>query len=95
MGGLDMEKEILKLRIAETIKSFRTASGWSQEFMGENLRITVRAYGDLERGKYCCSSITLLFLLYLLGADNCWSLVESVCAEILRAEQQGRIAANN
>ena len=79
-----MEKEILKLRIAETIKSFRTASGWSQEFMGENLRITARG-----------SSITLLFLLRLLGADNCWSLVESVCTEILRAEQQGRIAANN
>lgn len=38
----------------------------TQEEMAEALRITSRAYGDLERGKYCFSSVALLFLLLML-----------------------------
>ena len=36
----------------------------SQEAMAEALRITPRAYGDLERGKYCASAFVLLLFAY-------------------------------
>ena len=38
--------------------------------MAERLRITSRAYGDLERGKYCFSAVALLFLLLMLSEDE-------------------------
>lgn len=44
----------------------RKRKGLSQEKFASQLGITSRAYGDLERGKYCFSTITLLFLLVML-----------------------------
>ena len=38
-----------------------------QEEMAEQLHITSRAYGDLERGRYCFSAAPLLFLLLMLS----------------------------
>lgn len=47
----------------------RTRKGLSQEKFASQLGITGRAYGDLERGKYCFSATALLFLLVMLD-DN-------------------------
>ena len=44
--------------------------------MAEQLRITSRAYGDLERGKYCFSAITLLFLMLMLSDDEWKAFLE-------------------
>ena len=39
------------------------------EAMAEQLRISSRAYSDLERGKYAASAPTLLFLFSMLEAE--------------------------
>ena len=54
--------------------------------LSEQLRITTRAYGDLERVKYCFSSFALLFLLKLSGKEECWKLVLSVCGEVAETD---------
>lgn len=43
----------------------RTKLGLTQVQMAEKLNIGSRAYADLERGKFCCSAITLVFFLLL------------------------------
>lgn len=43
----------------------RTKLGLTQNQMAEKLNIGSRAYADLERGKFCCSAITLVFFLLL------------------------------
>ena len=56
--------------LMEYTSTLRKSRALTQEEMAERLRITSRAYGDLERGKYCFSAITLLFLLLMLdGAE--------------------------
>lgn len=56
--------------LAEYTDTLRKARNLTQEKMAEHLRITSRAYGDLERGKYCFSTITLLFLLIMMTDDE-------------------------
>ena len=77
-----MYREIIKARLSEQARKIRRELGLSQEQMSEQLRITTRAYGDLERGKYCFSAFALLFLLRLSGKEACWELVLSVCREV-------------
>ena len=81
-----MYREIIKARLSEQARKTRRNLRWSQERMSEQLRITVRAYGDLERGKYCFSAFALLFLLRLMGKEECWELVRAVCEEIRETE---------
>ena len=66
-----MYREIMKARLSEQARKIRRELGLSQERMSEELRITTRAYGDLERGKYCFSAFALLFLLRLSGKEEC------------------------
>ena len=47
----------------------------TQEAMAEKLRISSRAYSDLERGRYAASAPTLLFLFSMLEADAQGALV--------------------
>ena len=77
-----MEKEIMKRQLSQAAWNLRHSLGWSQEVMSEYLGITPRAYGDWERGKYCCSAVTLLCFLFLLGERDCWLLVEAVFTQI-------------
>ena len=82
-----MYKKIIKARLSKRTWEIRVGLGWSQEQMSERLRITTRAYGDLERGRYCFSSSALLFLLELMGKDADWDLVSVICAEIAEREE--------
>lgn len=50
--------------------SQRQRRGLTQEEMAEKLRITARAYGDLERGKFCFSAPALMALLLILKEDE-------------------------
>ena len=88
-----MYREIIKARLSEQTRKTRRKLGWSQERMSEQLRITVRAYGDLERGKYCFSTFALLFLLKLMGKDESWELVRTVCEEIWETESAGNLGS--
>lgn len=63
--------------LAEYTNSLRRRLNLTQDEMAERLRITSRAYGDLERGKYCFSAIALLFLLLMLSEEE----VKSFLAE--------------
>ena len=70
-----MYKEAVKACLSQYTRTVRQKLGWSQEQMAEYLRISPRAYGDLERGKFCFSSWSLLFLLRLIGKDDSWELI--------------------
>ena len=58
---------------SKTLRKFRKLT---QDEMAEQLRITSRAYGDLERGKYCFSTIALLFLLLMLSDEELKNFLE-------------------
>ena len=59
---MKLYKMLAKEFIAEHAGGLRRARGLTQEEMAEQLHITSRAYGDLERGRYCFSAAPLLLL---------------------------------
>ena len=52
--------------LSEELSSLRQQKALTQEAMAEQLRISSRAYSDLERGRYAASAPTLLFLFSML-----------------------------
>ena len=62
-------KETLRKFFSEYVSALRKHRGLTQEQMAEKLRITGRAYSDLERGIYCFSAVALVFLLLMLGGE--------------------------
>ena len=69
-------KMLAKELLAEYSDSFRKRRNLTQDKMAELLHITSRAYGDLERGKYCFSTIALLFLLLMLSDEELKGFLE-------------------
>lgn len=63
-------KALAREFLAEYTDTLRKRRNLTQDEMAEKLRITSRAYGDLERGKYCFSAIALLFLLLMLSEEE-------------------------
>ena len=61
--------------LSEELSSLRQQKALTQEAMAEQLRISSRAYSDLERGRYAASAPTLLFLLSMREADAQSALV--------------------
>ena len=55
--------------LSEELSSLRQQKALTQEAMAEQLRISSRAYSDLERGRYAASAPTLMFLFSMLDAD--------------------------
>ena len=64
----------------------RKSRGMTQEEMAEKLRITGRAYSDLERGIYCFSTVALIFLLLMLKEDEMKEFLTALRGEITKAE---------
>ena len=56
--------------------AIRKRKNLTQEKMAERLRITCRAYSDLERGRYCFSAVTLLFLLVMMKDEEVKALLD-------------------
>ena len=56
--------------LSEELSSLRQQKALTQEAMAEQLRISSRAYSDLERGRYAASAPTLLFLFSMLDAGR-------------------------
>ena len=71
-------KEILRKFFSEYVSALRKRRGLTQEQMAEKLRITGRAYSDLERGIYCFSAVALVFLLLMLeeGEISCFVITK-------------------
>ncbi len=61
---------IIKNFISAFLRSLRKTRALTQEEMAERLRISSRAYNDLERGKYCVSASVLIFILLLLNEQE-------------------------
>lgn len=62
--------------LSEYTGTLRKRRKLTQEEMEEQLHITTRAYGDLERGKYCFSALALLFLLLILSEEEVKGFLE-------------------
>ena len=62
--------------LSEELSSLRQQMVLTQEAMAERLRISSRAYSDLERGRYAASAPTLLFLFSMLDAEAQGALVQ-------------------
>ena len=63
---MKLYKEALRSFFSGYVGALRRRRGLTQEEMAERLRITGRAYSDLERGIYCFSTVALVFLLLML-----------------------------
>ena len=62
--------------LSEELSSLRQQKALTREAMAEQLRISSRAYSDLERGRYAASAPTLLFLFSMLDAEAQGALVQ-------------------
>lgn len=81
-------KMLVKEFLAEYTGTLRKVRDLTQEEMAEQLRITGRAYGDLERGKYCFSAIALLFLLLMLSDKELKSFLEEFRKRVYKLEHK-------
>ena len=66
---------LLSELLSAKLSSLRQKMALTQEAMAEQLRISSRAYSDLERGKYATSAPTLMFLFSMLEANAQSALV--------------------
>lgn len=80
-------KRFVREFLSEYTDTLRKLRGLTQEEMAERLRITSRAYGDLERGKYCFSAIALLFLLLMLSDEERKRFLENFHKRICELER--------
>lgn len=85
---MNQYKSIVKELLAGYISKLRKRQKLTQEEMAEQLHITSRAYGDLERGKYCLSTLVLLFFLLILNKEEIMSLLEEFRKAILELENK-------
>ena len=83
---MNLYKSTLRSFLSEFASSLRKSRGMTQEEMAEKLRITGRAYSDLERGIYCFSTVALIFLLLMLKEDEMKEFLTALRGEITKAE---------
>ena len=81
-------KEILRKFFSEYVSALRKRRGLTQEQMAEKLRITGRAYSDLERDIYCFSVAALVFLLLMLEEGEIKELLSPLRDEIEKVEDR-------
>ena len=76
---------LAELRFSE-LSSLRQQMALTQEAMAERLRISSRAYSDLERGRYAASAPTLMFLFSMLDAEALDALVQQFMKRVQALE---------
>lgn len=81
-------KLLLREFFSESAEAVRSKKGMTQEEMAECLRITSRAYGDLERGKYSFSATALIFFLLMMEPDEVVELLEDFRGKVYTLELQ-------
>ena len=72
--------------LSKELYSLRQQKSLTQEAMAEQLRISSRAYSDLEHGRYVASAPTLLFLFSMLEADAQGALVQQFMKQVQALE---------
>lgn len=77
---------LLEELLSKELYSLRQQKSLTQEAMAEQLRISSRAYSDLERGKCAASAPTLLFLFSMLEADAQRVLIQQFMKQVQALE---------
>ena len=83
---MELYKSVIRRYLSEYACSPREKRGLTQAEMAERLRITERAYSDLERGVYCFSTVPLVSLLLMLTSDEFEEFIEPLRGEIAKLE---------
>ena len=81
-------KAIAKKYLSSISDALRAERNLTQENMAEKLRISSRAYGDLERGKYCFSSTALLFMMNMMEDEEVGMLLDGFQEQVELLENQ-------
>lgn len=81
-------KLLLREFFSDSAEAVRNKKGMTQEEIAERLRITSRAYGDLERGKYSFSATALIFFLLMMEADERLELPDEFREKVYAMELQ-------
>ena len=77
---------LLSELLSTELSSLRQQMALTQEAMAERLRISSRAYSDLERGRYAASAPTLMFLLSVLDTEALDALVQQFMKRVQALE---------
>lgn len=75
-------KPLVKKFFSDQLYDWRTASSLTQEKVAEFFHITPRAYGDLERGKYCISGVVILLFFCLLDDNTLMTTIKTLREDI-------------
>ena len=77
---------LLSELLSTELFSLRQQMALTQEAMAERLRISSRAYSDLERGRYAASAPTLMFLFSMLDTEALDALVQQFMKRVQALE---------
>lgn len=80
-------KELVRWLLSKWTVKVRKDHRWKQWKMAEALRITDRAYSDLEHGKYCFSAISLLFLMLVMTQEQREEMLKEFEAMVASVEE--------
>ena len=81
-------KAVARKYLSSISDALRAERNLTQENMAEKLRISSRAYGDLERGKYCFSSTALLFMMNMMEDEEVGMLLDGFQEQVELLENQ-------
>ena len=76
--SMDVYRALIIDVLSQFVLALRKSQKLSQEKMAEKLRISIRAYSNLERGIFCFSSRTFLFLLLTLSENEQSNLLSAL-----------------
>ena len=71
---------------AKRLAALRARMRLTQEEMAERLRITSRAYRELESGRSACSGPTLMFILSMMNDSELNGLLRDFLSEVAQFE---------
>ena len=77
---------LLSELLSTELSSLRQQMALTQEAMAERLRMSRRAYSDLERGRYAASAPTLMFLFSMLDTEALDALVQQFMKRVQALE---------
>lgn len=82
-------RALLKSYLRDVVIVFRNNEELTQEEFAGLLHISSRSYSDLECGRYCFSSVTLILFLNLLPDDGILGVVHGFQDILAEAEKRG------
>lgn len=84
---MDARKELYRTMLSASIRAYRRHWEISQERMAERLRISPRAYIDLEHGKFCGSGLTVIIFLSQLPREESGEFLQEFYRQLVELEK--------